>query len=309
MNPPCELDRTCNMPTVLQKRRGCQYYKITVMAWDVDLLHAAVRRRFSLGWRRSRDRHRHSRGRRRILPVSALSADKEIVAAAEERMRFSEWPHMTHRFLRPVTCSIGRCAWSPAEDGISRKQSIVTEMRKARGTVVSKCSGSRSYRNTGDATAGTICGHSLRTLKRHAKLEVSPNTPCRTPTSYTYASPRTGDHIFAASYNAAIPASYRIVNRQDLVLMPPIIPLPYEHVNTKYELVPKQGQINPTIVCMHHLTTYLFLMGQLAGNTSYTLDDGCAPVGPQHDLHKKWSLSCSGPRVLLLRETVASCAR
>jgi len=46
--------------------------------------------------------------------------------------------------------------------------------------------------------------------------------------------------------------------------LPPILPLPYEHVNTQYELNPLPNQISSSIPCMHHLTTYLFLMAQLA---------------------------------------------
>jgi len=63
-----------------------------------------------------------------------------------------------------------------------------------------------------------ICGHSLGgALAALLALDVGLNTPCRSPGAYTYASPRTGDHIFAGSFNAAILASHRIVNRQDLV--------------------------------------------------------------------------------------------
>jgi hypothetical protein len=97
-------------------------------------------------------------------------------------------------------------------------------------------------------------------------VDVGLNTSCKTPVSYTYASPCVGDHLFASSYNAAIPFSYRIANRQDLVpKLPTILPLPYERVNSQYELNPPLNQLDPTIPRMHHLTTYLWLMRQLAG--------------------------------------------
>jgi triacylglycerol lipase len=106
------------------------------------------------------------------------------------------------------------------------------------------------------------------------------NTSCRTPVSYTYASPRTGDHAFAGSYNAAISTSYRVANRQDLVpKLPPILPLPYEHVNTQFELNPPPNKIKSTIPCMHHLTTYLWLMSQMAGGSGYSLDSDCVATG------------------------------
>jgi len=140
------------------------------------------------------------------------------------------------------------------------------------------------YFDSGTAAGVTICGHSLGgALATLLTLDVGLNTSCHAPVAYTYASPRTGDHIFAGSYNGAITSSYRIVNRQDLVpQLPPILPLPYEHVNTKYELVPPPNKINPTIVCMHHLTTYLWLMSQLAGSSAFPLDPDCTFTGADH---------------------------
>jgi len=49
-------------------------------------------------------------------------------------------------------------------------------------------------------------------------------------------------------------------------------------VNTKYELNPPFGKIKQTLACMHHLTTYVWLMQLLAGNGGDTLDADC--VGP-----------------------------
>jgi hypothetical protein len=122
-----------------------------------------------------------------------------------------------------------------------------------------------------------VCGHSLGgALATLLVADVAVNTPCRTPVGYTYASPRTGDHLFAGSFNASVPANYRIVNRQDLVpQLPPILPLPYEHVNTKYELNPPFGKIQPNLLCMHHVTTYIWLMEQQPGAT------GTDPLNPE----------------------------
>ena len=70
---------------------------------------------------------------------------------------------------------------------------------------------------------------------------------------------------------------------QDLVpKLPPTLPLPYEHVNTQYELNPPPHTINPTIPCMHHLTTYLWLMSQLIVSNAYPLDGDCVFAGPAH---------------------------
>jgi len=135
--------------------------------------------------------------------------------------------------------------------------------------------------DTGTATSVTICGHSLGgALAKLLTFDVALNTSCHAPTIYTYASPRVGDHTFAGAFDAAIPASYRVANRQDLVpKLPPILPLPYEHVNTEYELNPPPNQIKSSIPCMHHLTTYLSLMGQLAGSTAFLVDTDCAATG------------------------------
>lgn len=82
--------------------------------------------------------------------------------------------------------------------------------------------------------------------------------------------------MFAASFNASVLSNYRIVNRQDLVpQLPPILPLPYEHVNTKYELNPPFGKIQQNLLCMHHLTTYVWLMEQQPGA------NGTDPLNPE----------------------------
>jgi triacylglycerol lipase len=135
----------------------------------------------------------------------------------------------------------------------------------------------KSHLTAGGAKTVTVCGHSLGgALATLLTADVALNTPCKSPASYTYASPRTGDLLFANGYNASIPATYRIVNRQDLVpQLPPIVPLPYEHVNTKYELNPPFGKIQQTLLCMHHLATYIWLMEQLAGSGTDPLPPEC----------------------------------
>jgi predicted lipase len=70
----------------------------------------------------------------------------------------------------------------------------------------------------------TICGHSLGgALATLLALDVAANTIFKNPTIYTYASPRTGDALFARTYNQVLPNTYRIANRVDMV---PKLPLP-----------------------------------------------------------------------------------
>jgi hypothetical protein len=213
----------------------------------------------------------------------ALSDAKEVVAVIRGTDTILEWLHDAS-FLMVPTPIVGSHGFT--EDGFT---AVYRSLRigQANGTPSARDS-IKGYLDNGTAASVTVCGHSLGgALATLLTLDVGLNTSCRAPTAYTYASPRTGDHLFAGSYNAAIPSSYRIENRQDLVpKLPPPLPLPYEHVNTKYELIPPPNKINATIACMHHLTTYLWLMGQLAGTSAYSLDPDCtatvAPAGSAH---------------------------
>jgi hypothetical protein len=209
----------------------------------------------------------------------AVSAAKELVAAIRGTDTLLEWLH-DGSFLMKASPIAG--AQGLTEDGFT---AVYRSLRigQASGTQSAKDS-IKNYLDTGAATSVTVCGHSLGgALATLLTLDVGVNTSCRVPTVYTYASPRTGDNTFAGSYTAAIPSSYRIANRQDLVpKLPPILPLPYEHVNTTCELNPPPNKIKSTIPCMHHLTTYLWLMGQLAGSSAYPLDPDCVATGSDH---------------------------
>ena len=209
----------------------------------------------------------------------AVSDTKELVATIRGTDTMLEWLHDAS-FLMVPSPIVGAHGFT--EDGFT---AVYRSLRigAAQDTLPAKDS-IKSYLDTGAAARVTVCGHSLGgALATLLTLDVGLNTSCRAPTAYTYASPRTGDHIFAGAYNAAISSSYRIANRQDLVpKLPTILPLPYEHVNTQYELNPPPNKINQTIPCMHDLTTYLWLMAQLAGTSAYPLDSNCTAMGFAH---------------------------
>jgi hypothetical protein len=209
----------------------------------------------------------------------AVSPAKELVAVIRGTDTILEWLHDASFLMVP--CPISG-AHGLTEDGFTAVYRSL-RMGQANSTPAVK-DAIKGYLDGGTGTTVTICGHSLgAALATLLVLDVGLNTPCKSPTAYTFASPRTGDHIFAGFYNAALPSSYRIANRQDLVTkLPPILPLPYEHVNTSYELNPAQGDIAPTIPCMHHLTTYLYLMGLLAGTNAYPIDADCKPTQAAH---------------------------
>ncbi|MFZ0797940.1 MAG: lipase family protein, partial [Terriglobales bacterium] len=135
----------------------------------------------------------------------AVSDAKELVAVIRGTDTILEWLHDAS-FLMVASPIAGSHGFT--EDGFT---AVYRSLRigQANGTLSAKDS-IKSYLDTGAATSVTVCGHSLggalATFLTHA---VALNTSCRTPTAYTYASPRTGDHNFAGSFNAAIPSSYR----------------------------------------------------------------------------------------------------
>ncbi len=205
----------------------------------------------------------------------AVSATGELVAAIRGTDTILEWLHDASFLMVPTPIAGSH---GSTEDGFT---AVYKSLRigAANGTLSAKGS-IKSYLDNSTASSVTVCGHSLGgALATLLTLDIGLNTSCKSPASYTYASPRTGDHTFAGSYNAAIASSYRIENRQDLVpKLPPPFPLLYEHVNTKYELIPPPNQVDPSLLCMHHLTTYLWLMAQLVGSSAYPLDSDCVPT-------------------------------
>ncbi len=120
-----------------------------------------------------------------------------------------------------------------------------------------------------------ICGHSLGgALVTLLALDIASNTTLR-PTVYTYASPATGDALFATTYDAAVPNTFRVANQLDVVptlpLQDALPPLPqYQHVGSATLLNPFSAaqKVVPTPLCEHNLTSYLYL---LTGQTGLTI--------------------------------------
>jgi hypothetical protein len=205
-----------------------------------------------------------------------VSPANELVAVIRGTDSIWDWLHDASFLMVPSPVS---GAHGLTEDGFT---SVYKSLRIGRDNASAGVKDAiKGYLDSGAAGTVTICGHSLGgSLATLLTLDVGLNTSCRTPTAYTYASPRVGDHIFSGVFNAAIPTHYRIENRGDLVpKLPPILPLPYEHTNTKFELVPAAGSMNTTIPCMHFLTTYLWLMGLQAMVPGNVLAPNCVPTG------------------------------
>ena len=116
-------------------------------------------------------------------------------------------------------------------------------------------------------------GHSLgAALATLLGLEVAANTTFSNPTVYTYASPRTGDPLFASTFNSVINNKFRASNRLDIVTKVPLIPS-YLQMYERFIMNPTDVKLN--IPCEHDLTTYLHLLSVAAGVTFLPLGPGC----------------------------------
>jgi hypothetical protein len=220
-----------------------------------------------------------SRGNRQVSIgfVCQASGAGDVVVAIRGTEGILEWIHDISFLL--VTC--------PFLAGAGRTEDGFTAMYNSLRTGVAPASPSVSsalatlpYPQT--LTSVTICGHSLGgALATLLALDVAANTTIKNPTIYTYASPRTGDPMFASTFNQVVKNSFRVANRLDIV---PKLPTPpfYEHVNERFELNPFQAfppklLVKFTPICEHSLNTYLYLLSILAGGPPIPLDATCAP--------------------------------
>jgi hypothetical protein len=133
-------------------------------------------------------------------------------------------------------------------------------------------------------TSVTICGHSLGgALATLLALDVAANTDFTGPGVYSYGSPRTGDSLFASTFDQVVSDSYRIANRLDIVpALPP--PIDYEHVLNPYELnsirltpLPPKILVKSTVACEHSLATYLYLLSLQSTGSVLPLEPACKP--------------------------------
>jgi hypothetical protein len=117
-------------------------------------------------------------------------------------------------------------------------------------------------------------GHSLGSaLITLYVLDNAASAPDWRPTIYTFASPRTGDPAFAASYDALGLASYRIANAADLVPHLPPEALGFAHVDALVA-IDSTWSARWTLACAHALNTYLHVLEP----TAIALDPACLPL-------------------------------
>jgi len=221
------------------------------------------------------------RGKARVSIGLVLQASGggDVVIAIRGTEGIQEWIHDAQFLLVP--CTFAQSSGS-VEDGFnSMYLSLRVGLDNASPTVTDFMKKQQLNR---PITSVTICGHSLGgALATLLALDVAVNTPFF-PIAYTYASPRTGDPQFVRNYNHLVPNTIRIANRLDVVPNLPFPPL-YEHVLGEFPLNPAKVTLFPfsvtpllklDVVCLHILTSYLHLLGQLAGQ-DFPLDGKCEP--------------------------------
>ena len=220
------------------------------------------------------------RGKARVsigLVLQAATAG-DVVVAVRGTEGIQEWIHDAQFLMVPCPFM---ASGGHTEDGFTAMYlSMTTGSTPGSPTVVKALPGLPFAR---PITSLTICGHSLGgALATLLALDVAANTSFKNPTVYTYASPRTGGPHFADTYNHVVPNTTRIAGRLDLVPKLPLPPL-YEHVLGLNELnsvqlgIPPKILVRPDLVCLHILTSYLYLLSLQAGGPILPLQTQCVP--------------------------------
>jgi triacylglycerol lipase len=116
-----------------------------------------------------------------------------------------------------------------------------------------------------------VTGHSLGgALATLLVADLTANTAVN-PQAWTFASPKTGDAVFAARYAALTTVSWRIYNQVDVVPYFPIdISDNYQAVTTGYA-INSLGKAKWSLSCAHSMNTYMHVLSP----TTVPLDAAC----------------------------------
>jgi Lipase (class 3) len=210
--------------------------------------------------------------------ICQVNQTGDVVIAIRGTEGILEWVHDAEFDLVPCPFLVGA---GHTEDGFTAMyESLRTGAEADSPAVVNALAKLKFPR---PVSSVTICGHSLGgALATLLALDVAANTDFSDPAVYSYGSPRTGDSLFAGTYDQVVTNSYRIANRLDIVpALPP--PIDYEHVLTPDELnpvrltpLPPEILVNATLVCEHSLVTYLYLLSLQSGPV-LPLETACQP--------------------------------
>src|SRR5271169_1002587 len=190
-----------------------------------------------------------------------------------------EWIHDADFLTVPCPFLVGA---GHTEDGFTAMYNSLRTGTAPHSPTVAKAIGSLPFPHP--VTSVTVCGHSsggaLATL---LALDLAANTVFSHPVVYTYGSPRTGDSLFASTFNQVVTNSYRIENRLDIVPKLPPPPV-YQHVLEPYELnpvrlfpLPAEILVDFTPSCEHAVATYLYLLSRQSAGPVIPLDVNCQP--------------------------------
>jgi len=196
----------------------------------------------------------------------------DFVAAIRGTASIWEWIQDA-RFLR-VTCPCANGA-GESEDGFSDVyRSLVIASDGSAPRVVDVL---RTLLSSLPNATLAITGHSLgAALAKLLALEVVESGAFDKPEVITFAGPLIGDTQFARTYGTEVPNTWRIANVMDLVpKMPPPV-WGYDHVDQLFSLN-SFLKVKMEPACCHHLTSYLYLLGQLSPGGNFSLDANCKP--------------------------------
>ena len=117
-----------------------------------------------------------------------------------------------------------------------------------------------------------VCGHSLGgALATLLVADLTANTPLK-PQAWTFASPRTGDAVFAARYGGLSTVSWRIYNQVNVVPYFPVdVTDSYQPVTTGYA-INSLGKAKWSLGCAHALNTYMHVLSP----ATVPLDPACS---------------------------------
>lgn len=190
-----------------------------------------------------------------------------------------EWIHDADFLTVPCPFLVGA---GRTEDGFTAMYNSLRTGTAPNSPTVAKAIGSLPFPHP--VTSVTVCGHSLGgALATLLALDLAANTVFSHPVVYTYGSPRTGDSLFASTFNQVVTNSYRIENRLDIVPKLPPPPV-YQHVLEPYELnpvrlfpLPAEILVDFTPNCEHAVATYLYLLSRQSAGPVIPLDVNCQP--------------------------------
>lgn len=190
-----------------------------------------------------------------------------------------EWIHDCEFLTVPCPFLVGA---GHTEDGFTAMYNSLRIGAASTSATVTESIAGLPFPNS--VTSVTVCGHSLGgALATLLTLDLAANSTFRHPILYTYGSPRTGDSLFADTFNQAVTNSCRVENRLDIVPKLPPAPM-YQHVNQACDLIPvRLTPLPPEILvkytpsCEHAVATYLHLLSLKSGGSVIPLDCDCQP--------------------------------